>query len=100
MFFKHILVFMVILGVLGYIYGDRLFYFQANLMLSWQYDLPAYEAFERIIHYYPHSPHRAEAHKWLEILPKRNHELRSYLQAKDSELRKRELERSSREAFH
>lgn len=100
MFFKHIMVLFIILGILGYVYGDRIFYFQATMMLNWQYDFPAYEAFERIIHYYPNSPHKVEAQKWMEILPKRNSELRNYLQSRDSELRKREKDRSSRESFH
>lgn len=99
MFFKQILVLFVILGVLGFVYGDRLFMFQANLMISWQYDFPAYEAYERIVHYYPNSPHRQEALKMMEILIKRNGDLRRYLDKRDSGLKKSEKERSKQMEF-
>ncbi|NLI75350.1 MAG: hypothetical protein GX442_02765 [Candidatus Riflebacteria bacterium] len=99
MFFKQILVLFVILGVLGFIYGDRLFMFQANLMISWQYDFPAYEAYERIVHYYPNSPHRQEALKMMEILVKRNGDLRRYLDKRDSGLKKSEKERAKQMEF-
>lgn len=99
MFFKQILVLFVILGVLGFIYGDRLFMFQANLMISWQYDFPAYEAYERIVHYYPNSPHRQEALKMMDILIKRNGDLRRYLDKRDSGLKKSEKERSKQMEF-
>ena len=100
MFFKHIVIFFVVLGILGFIYGDRIFYFQARLMMSWQYDFPAYEAFERIIHYYPQSPHRAEAKKMLEILPKRNSDLRNYLKKRDSQTQKMLEDQARKEAYH
>ncbi|HOT26857.1 MAG TPA: hypothetical protein PLU72_01635 [Candidatus Ozemobacteraceae bacterium] len=99
MFFKHIFVILVILGILGYVYGDRVFYFQANLMISWQYDFPAYEAFERIVRYYPNSKHRQEAYKMMDILVKRNGDLRTYLNKRDEEVRKLEKKRAVQESF-
>jgi outer membrane protein assembly factor BamD (BamD/ComL family) len=99
MFFKHILVLFIIIGVLGFLYGDRVFYFQANLMMNWQYDFPAYEAFERIVHYYPNSPYRTEAYKMMDLLPKRNGDLARYLANRQSDLKKRQDEQSKREAF-
>lgn len=100
MFFKHILVAFIILGVLGFLYGDRVFYFQARLMINWQYDFPAYEAFERIVQYYPKSPYRDEAYKMMDILQKRNHDLRKYLESRDFKLKKLQEERSRKEAYH
>ncbi|RCK81578.1 MAG: hypothetical protein OZSIB_0712 [Candidatus Ozemobacter sibiricus] len=99
MFFKQILVLFIVLGVLGFIYGDRLFYFQANIMINWQYDFPAYEAYERIVHYYPKSPYRQEALKMMEILVKRNGDLRRYLDKRDSGLKKLEKERAKQMEF-
>ncbi len=98
MFFKQILILFVIMGVLGFIYGDRVLNFQANLMLNWQYDFPAYEAYERIIRYYPSSIYRMEAQKMMEILVKRNHDLRKYLEIRDKDIRKLEKERAKQEA--
>lgn len=99
MFFKQILVLFIILGLVGFIYGDRLFLFQANLMISWMYDFPAYEAYERIVHYYPNSPHRSEALKMMDILYKRNYDLRNYLKKRDSGLSKNEEKRAKQMEF-
>lgn len=99
MFFKHILVLFIVLGIVGFIYGDRVFLFQANLMISWMYDIPAYEAYERIVHYYPNSPYRTEALKMMEILTKRNYDLRRYLDKRDGSLRKDEKERAKQMEF-
>ena len=100
MFFKHILIGFIILGIIGFIYGDRIFYYQANLMIGWQYDLPAYEAYERIVHYYPKSPHREEAVKMMERIEARNGDVRAYLAKRDSGLRERQKERARRRAYH
>ncbi|OIP32245.1 hypothetical protein AUK22_00190 [bacterium CG2_30_54_10] len=99
MFFKQILVAFLVLGIVGFLYGDRVFRFQANLMIGWMYDFPAYEAYERIVHYYPNSPYRTEALKMMEILTKRNRDLRLYLEKRDSGLRKSEKERSKQMEF-
>ena len=99
MFFKQILVAFLVLGIVGFLYGDRVFRFQANLMIGWMYDFPAYEAYERIVHYYPNSPYRTEALKMMEILTKRNRDLRLYLEKRDSGLRKSEKERSKQIEF-
>jgi len=99
MFVKQILVAFLVLGIVGFLYGDRVFRFQANLMIGWMYDFPAYEAYERIVHYYPNSPYRTEALKMMEILTKRNRDLRLYLEKRDSGLRKSEKERSKQMEF-
>lgn len=99
MFFRQILVLFIILGILGYMYGDRIFYFQAHFMMNIQYDFPAYEAYERIVRYYPQSPHRMEALKMMDILKNRNWELKSYIETKDKDIKKLEKERAKKEEF-
>jgi hypothetical protein len=99
MFFKHILIGFIILGIVGFMYGDRVFYFQAHFMMNMQYDFPAYEAYERIVRYYPKSPHRMEALKMMDNLMKRNGDLKRYIEGKDTEIKKLEKERSKREDF-
>ncbi|MDD2998023.1 MAG: hypothetical protein PHV05_03105, partial [Candidatus Riflebacteria bacterium] len=72
MFFKHILVAFMILGVLGFFFGDHVFYYQANLMMRWQYSLPAYEGYERIVRYYPESKYAKEARAMIAALRERS----------------------------
>ncbi len=100
MFFKHILIGFIILGILGFLYGDHVLHFQANLMIGWMYDFPAYEAYERIVRYYPNSPFKAEAKKMMDILIKRNRDLAKYLETRDKETRALEKKRSQNESFH
>ena len=100
MFFKKLMIGFIILGIMGFIYGDRIFYFQANLMIQWMYDFPAYEAYDRIVRYYPSSPHKAEARKMMDILIKRNGDLRKYLATRDKDIRKIEEKRAQNENFH
>jgi len=99
MFFKHILVAFIIMGILGFLYGDRVFLFQAQLMEGWMYDFPAYEAYERIVHYYPNSPFRQEAYKRMEQLIKRNRDLQRYLETRDKSVRQLEKDRAKQESF-
>jgi hypothetical protein len=99
MFFKHILILFIILGILGFMYGDKIFYFQAHFMMNISYDFPAYEAYEKIVRYYPGSPHRAEALKMMDVLKARNYELRSYIADKDKEIRKIEKDRAAKEEY-
>ena len=100
MFFRYILIGFILLGIFGFFYGDRIFLFQAELMIGWQYDLPAYEAYERIIQYYPSSPFRGEAQKMMEVLIKRNADLRRYLEQRDKGSKKEAQKRAQAEAFH
>lgn len=99
MFFKHILIAFIIIGILGFIYGDEVFYFQANLMIGWQYDFPAFESFERIVQYYPNSKHKSEALKMMDILLKRNGDLRAYIAKRDKGLKKIQEKQAEQEGF-
>ncbi|MBF0543517.1 MAG: hypothetical protein HQM08_03745 [Candidatus Riflebacteria bacterium] len=99
MFFKHILIGFIILGIFGYFYGDRVFKFQAEMMINWQYDFPAYEAYERIIQYYPSSPFREEALKMMEVLTKRNGDLKRYLDMRDKDVKATAKKRAQAETF-
>ncbi|MGM0598523.1 MAG: hypothetical protein ACQETH_01785 [Candidatus Rifleibacteriota bacterium] len=100
MFFKHIVVAFIILGILGYFFGDHIFYFQGNLMMRWQYPLPAYEAYERIIHYYPDSPYVDEARTLMKSLRSRSTELNKYLEKKEKAIKEIQEERQKRQSFH
>lgn len=99
MFFRQLLVVFIVLGILGFIYGDRVFYFQAHFMMNISYDFPAYEAYEKILRYYPGSPYRKEALKMMEVLVKRNYDLRSYVEKKDKEIKQLEADRAKKEKF-
>lgn len=100
MFFRYVMVGFILLGIFGFFYGDRIFLFQAELMIGWQYDFPAYEAYERIIQYYPHSPYKSEAQKMMDILIKRNGDLRNYLEKRDKGSKKEAAQRAKQETFH
>lgn len=100
MFFKQIAIGFIILSILGYFFGDRLFYFQATMMMRWQYEMPAYDAYERIVKYYPDSPYVHEARKMMDILIERRPDLRHYLDKKNKVLRKKEAERERKRSFH
>ncbi|MFZ2957126.1 MAG: hypothetical protein WA705_09570 [Candidatus Ozemobacteraceae bacterium] len=100
MIFRYIMIGFIIMGILGFLYGDRVFLFQANLMIGWMYDFPAYEAYERIVQYYPSSPYKKEALKMMEILVKRNGDLRNYLEKRDSGGKKTAQNRAKQETFH
>ncbi|OGK05738.1 MAG: hypothetical protein A2W80_04525 [Candidatus Riflebacteria bacterium GWC2_50_8] len=100
MFFKHIVIGFMILGVLGYMFGDHVFYFQANLMVRWQYPLPAYEAYERIIRYYPQSQFIGEAKIMMKALRERSRDLNRYIEQKEGELKKIQDERQKKQSFH
>eukprot|EP01156_Anaeramoeba_ignava_P003213 Anaeramoba_ignava/a221283_16.p2 GENE.a221283_16~~a221283_16.p2 ORF type:complete len:101 (+),score=10.05 a221283_16:386-688(+) len=100
MFFKHVMIAFIILGILGYFYGDHLFYFQAQTMQRWQYPLPAYEAYERIVQYYPDSQFVPEAMKMMEYLRERNLHIDSTMLKKEKKLKKIQDERQKKESFH
>lgn len=100
MFFKHIVIGFIILGILGYMFGDHVFYFQGNLMMRWQYPLPAYEAYERIVRYYPNSGYVTEARVMMKALRERSRDLNKYIEQKESELKKLQDERQKKQSFH
>jgi hypothetical protein len=98
-FFKQICIVIVILGILGYIYGDYVFYRQAHYMLESQYPIPAYEAFERLIKYYPKSKYVKEARMQMERLRKSNSDLNKLLEKNEAEFIKTQKEREKKESF-
>lgn len=100
MFFKQILVGFMILGVLGYLFGDHVFYYQANLMMRWQYSMPAYEAFERIVRYYPDSRYVKESRLMMNALRERSSDLNRFLEQKEKEIKKIQDDRQKKQSFH
>lgn len=100
MFFKQILIGFMILGVLGYLFGDHVFWFQGNLMMGWQYPMPAYEAYERIVHYYPDSQFVKPAKKLMKSLRSRSGDLGKYLDKKEEALKKIQDDRQKKQSFH
>lgn len=100
MFFKQILIGFIILGIFGYFFGDHIFYFQGNLMMRWQYPMPAYEAYERIVHYYPDSQYAKEARKLMLALRERSGDLNKYLEKKEKSIKKIQEDRQKKQSFH
>lgn len=99
MFFKQVCILFLILALFGYIYGDWVFYKQAHYMLNQQYYIPAYEAFERLIRYYPKSKYVKEAREQMQNLRKHNIELDQLLKKNEDELMKLQKEREKTESF-
>lgn len=100
MFFKQILIGFMILGVLGYLFGDHVFYYQGNMMMRWQYSMPAYEAYEKIVRYYPDSKFVKEARMMMAALRERSSDLNKYLEKKEKELKKIQDDRQKQQSFH
>ncbi len=100
MFFKQMLIGFMILGVLGFFFGDHLFYYQGNLMMGWQYYMPAYEAYERIVRYYPDSKYAKSARLLMTQLRERSGDLNRYLEKKEKDLKKIQDERQKKQSFH
>ena len=100
MFFKHIMIGFIILGIIGFFYGDHLFYFQAQTMQRWQYPLPAYEAYERIVQYYPDSKFVPEAVEMMKHLRERNPHIDRTMGKKEKNLKKIQERRQKKESFH
>lgn len=99
MFFKQICIIFVILGILGYIYGDWIFYRQACYMLNMQYTIPAYEACERIIKYYPKSRYCKFARETMDTLRKTSRDLQSQLAKNEEKYRKEQKIREEKESY-
>ncbi len=100
MFFKQLVIGFMILGILGYVFGDHVFYYQANLMMRWQYSMPAYEAYERIVRYYPDSKYAKEARLMMTALRERSSDLNKYLEKKEKEIKKIQDDRQKKQSFH
>jgi outer membrane protein assembly factor BamD (BamD/ComL family) len=90
----------IVIGILGYLFGDYIFYFQGNLMMRWQYPMPAYEAYERIVQYYPDSKYIKEARKLMKSLRERSGDLNKYLEQKEKKIKKIQEERQKKQSFH
>ncbi len=99
MFFKQICILFLVLAIFGYIYGDYIFYKQAHFMLSQQYPIPAYEAFERIVKYYPKSKYVKEAKQQMDFLRAHNEELNKMLSKNESDYMKTQKQREKVESF-
>lgn len=99
MFFKQICIVTVILCILGYIFGDYVFYRQAQYMQSMQYTIPAYEAYERILKYYPQSKYAKEARQQMDLLRSKSRDLSQQLEKNEKEYSKIQKERAKTESF-
>ena len=99
MFFKQICIVFIILGILGYMFGDYIFYEQGHYMIRHQYPIPAYEAFERLVKYYPNSKFAKEARMQMDKLRSRNGELNKILEKNEAEFTKIQKEREKTESF-
>lgn len=99
MFFKQICIVFVLLGIWGFFYGDYIFYKQAHYMLYQQYTIPAYEAFERIVKYYPKSKYVKEAREQMAKLRASSGELEKELEKREAEFRKTQKSREKTESF-
>ena len=99
MFFKQICILFIILGILGYIFGDYIFLKQADFMLAQQYPIPAYEAYERLIKYYPKSKYVKFAREQMVKQRSKNSELDTVMNKNEAELAKKQKEREKVESF-
>ena len=68
-------------------------------MLYQQYTIPAYEAFERIVKYYPKSKYVKEAREQMAKLRASSGELEKELEKREAEFRKTQKSREKTESF-
>ncbi len=99
MFFKHVCILFAVLCILGYVFGDYIFYRQAQFMIYQQYTIPAYEAYERLIRYYPNSKYAKEARKEMVRLRSSNADLNKYLEKNESKYMKTQKEKEKIESY-
>ena len=99
MFFKQLCILILVLAILGYVFGDYIFYKQAQFMMSQQYPIPAYEAYERIIKYYPQSKYVKEARIQMEKLRSSNSDLNKMLSKNEAEMTKIQKQKEKTESF-
>jgi hypothetical protein len=99
MFMKHVMVFFILLAILGYFYADHIFFWQGDFMQRMQYDIAAYDAYERVIKYYPSSKFAKEAREKMATLRGRGGDLHKSLQKKEAVLKKEQEKREKTESF-
>lgn len=99
MFMKHVMVFFILLGIIGYFFADHIFYWQGDFMVRMQYDTAAYEAYERIVKYYPESKFVEDSRKKMAILRAKGGDLNKALSRKEQELKKEQEARQKTESF-
>ena len=68
-------------------------------MMKNQYPIPAYEAFERLIKYYPKSKFAKEARMHMERLRARDGDLNKLLEKNEAEFSKTQAQREKTESF-
>lgn len=99
MYFKHVMIGFFILGLFSWFYGDHILYYQAKLMIQWQYDRPAYEAYEKIVTFYPESRYYKEVREKMKTLRIGNRDLDKVIQKKEQEMERRNKEKEAIESF-
>jgi outer membrane protein assembly factor BamD (BamD/ComL family) len=99
MFMKHVMVFFIFLAILGYFYADHIFFWQGDFMVRMQYDIAAYDAYERVVKYYPNSKFARQARENMTKLRGKSGDLSKSLQKKEVELKKEQEKREKTESF-
>ena len=67
---KYIVGLFLIIGCIGYFFGDRIAYLQANVMVECQFYASAYKFCGKIVRHYPQSPYLEKAKALREKLKK------------------------------
>ncbi len=96
---KHVMVFFILLGILGYIFADHIFFWQGDFMVRMQYDMAAYDAYERVVKYYPSSKFASQARENMAKLRAKSGDLSRTLQRKEVDLKKEQEIREKKESF-
>lgn len=99
MFFKQVCIVIVVICIFGYIFGDWVLIQQAHYMVEHQYTIPAYEAYEKVVKYYPSSKYVKEAKAEMEKLRETSGDLQVQLKKSEAEYRKVQQEREKKESF-
>ncbi|NLM17243.1 MAG: hypothetical protein GX221_05955 [Candidatus Riflebacteria bacterium] len=69
-----------IVAILGFVYADRVFYFQAGMMRRFGYVIAEYEALERLVRYFPESPLSYKALNRMENLMATSGDVRAFVE--------------------
>jgi hypothetical protein len=77
----------LLLGTAFLFFGDRIFFWQGDYMAGLGYDFPAYEAYERVTVYFPHSVLASKAARIMVSLVSRNPDLARYLRIRTAPVR-------------
>ena len=99
MFLKHVIIVAIILCILGFIYADRLLYYQGEYMEKQQYYLSAYEAYAKIPQYYPQSPLARKAKEKMDKLRDTSYDVKKKLSSTETVLKKEQKKREATESF-